>query len=307
MKEGLGLGYLLLVMVTVTWSFVGVLVKASSLWVDSSIISFFRFFFGVIFLGIFLLIKYKRIGLWFNYKWIWIGAAGKAINYIFENLGISMGHVYAQVLVSPVYVAFSVFVAAFYFKEKIAKKGWIGVVICAGGVCLVSWNGMPLSELLSTNSVVTLLFIFSGIGAGIHFLSQKILLESVESGEMNFSMFMLSTLFTAIPLPFTAHYSDSFNPLSLVALIVLGAITGISFYIYVKALKKVPFIIAIMISNSGVILSMIWAKLFFDDPITHIAIAGTIVFLSGIILLNIPKDLSIQKLFQATIKLEDKV
>jgi drug/metabolite transporter (DMT)-like permease len=284
------------------WSFIGVLAKLVSQWVDSSTISFFRFFIGIIFLGLLLLIKERKLTCVFQYKWIWIGAVGKAINYIFENWGVSIGRAYTQVLVSPISMTILVLISAFYFKEKITARGWIGVCICLFGVCLVSWNGMPLSLLLSSNAIITAMFVISSVGASVHTLSQKLLIDSVDSGTMNFSMFIISAGITALPLPFTAHITGSFSLWALFALIILGIISGISFYIYAKALVKISFLLAVLIANSGALFSMLWAKLIFNDPISHIALLGTVLFMAGIILLNLPKGLSVSKLFHAQIR-----
>jgi drug/metabolite transporter (DMT)-like permease len=278
------------------WSCVGVLVKFASQWVDSSIITFCRFFFGVLFLSAFILIKDKKLSVNFSYKWIWIGAIGKCMNYIFENLGVSMGYTYSQVLVYPASISFLVLITCFYFKEKISPRSWFAIGLCLLGMCFVSWNGKPLSFILKTNGFISLIFIISAFGSSIHYLSQKILIENLESGKMNLSAFLIATVITAVPLPFKEGFTGSFSASAAVSLVALGAITGISFYIYANSLKTVPFLTAVIISNSGVLFSLIWAKLFFNDPIAFIAVIGTVIFFIGIVILNLPKGLSIKRL-----------
>jgi len=298
LKGVIFLGYLMLVLCTIMWSFVGVLVKLASHWVDSSIISFCRFFFGIIFLGGYLIIRDKKLGLNWSVKLIWIGAIAKSVNYIFENLGVSMGYAYSQVLVYPASITFLVLITCFYFKEKITPSTWVAIGMCLVGMCFVTWNGKPLSLLYKTSGLVSLLFVISALGSSIHTLTQKLLIDKMESGKMNFSVFVLASMITAVPVPFSSGFKGDFNMYSLIALIALGAITGISFFIYANALKTVPFLAAVIVSNSGVLFSLIWAKMLFNDPITMVAVFGTVIFLIGIILLNLPKGISLKKILQ---------
>jgi len=278
------------------WSFVGVLVKLSSQWVDSSIISFCRFFFGILFLGVFLLFRDKRLSVDWSMKWIWIGAIGKSINYIFENIGVSMGYAYSQILVYPASIAFVVIITCFYFKEKITSRTWFAIGLCLVGMCLVSWNGKPLSLIIKTSGFISLLFIISAVGSGFHTLSQKVLIDKMESGKMNFSVFLLASIITAVPMPFSGGFTGNFSIASLFALVGLGAITGISFFIYANALKSVSFLVSVIVSNSGILLTLVWSKLLFNDPITYVAVIGAVIFFVGMIILNLPKGLTLRRL-----------
>lgn len=85
------MGYVLLFLATLLWSFVGILVKSASTMADSMVITFARFGFGIVFLGLFIRWKGPGIKLRFNLNWIWIGALGKSCNYFFENMAISSG------------------------------------------------------------------------------------------------------------------------------------------------------------------------------------------------------------------------
>lgn len=280
----------MLLIVSIMWSFVGILVKIATQMTDSFTITFFRFFFGVVFLCLFMFIRGKKIKLHWMSKWIWFGALGKCCNYIFENLGISLGHAYGNILVMPIQAIFLVLVSALFFKEKIIARSWIAAVLCIIGIFLVSWNGIPLALLFSSNALITLLFVFSAIGAGIHLLSQKILIETMESADMNLSVFFLSSLMTVAPLPITFRYHGTFLLSSCLALIILGLITGISFYLYANALKKVPFLAAIILSNSSILFTLLWTWLFLREPITQYVVIGATLFIIGVILLNLPKN-----------------
>lgn len=281
------MGYILILMATLAWSFVGVLVKSASTMVDSSIISFARFFFGVVFLGIYILIKDKKIRLNLSLKWIWIGAIGKSINYIFENIAISIGYSYANILVQPVQTVTLLIVSGLLFKEQISSKAWSAVFLCVVGVIVIGWNGLPISELLAGNGVTTLLFTLAGIASAVHMLSQRILVKNMDSGNMNLSVFLMSTVLVSIPLPFKEQsFTGPVTAWAWCTLILLGVITGLSFLWFAEGIKRVPFTVVAILGNSSVLFSILWSYLFFHEPITGYVISGTSIFLSGFLLLN---------------------
>lgn len=285
----------ILLIVSLMWSIVGTFIKVATSMVSSSLAAFLRFSIGVVFLAIFMLIKEKKITLNFRNKWIWIGAVGKCANYIFENIGISIGYSYGNILATPIQASIVAIVSSVYLKEKLNLRQWISVGLCIVGVFLVSWNGVPIKMIFTANGFTTLLFTLSALGIAAHFFSQKMLIETVSSSTMNISIFILCSAITALPLPFTSHMTGEVNAKGIIALLALGAITGTSFYLYANALKKIPLLIANIIGNSSILLNILWGWLFFKEPVTIYIILGALVFIGGIILLNLPKKIKFNK------------
>ncbi|GGG08757.1 hypothetical protein GCM10010916_27000 [Paenibacillus abyssi] len=265
------------------------LVKAASTMVDSSVITFARFFFGIVFLGLFMLLKDGRIQLRTKLTWIWLGALGKSINYLFENLAISIGFAYGNILVPPIQTVTLLLISTLWFKEHISSRGWMAAGLCIMGVLFISWNGQPLDILWSGNGLTTLLFALSGIGAAIHVLSQKMLIKDMDTGNMNFSVFFWCSVLMAIPLPIQSEgFVGPITGSAWLALIGLGLITGLSFYWFAEAIRRVPFAMAVIVGNSMVLFTILWSFLFLEESITRYIIIGTIIFLAGLLLLNLP-------------------
>ncbi|WP_010269127.1 DMT family transporter [Paenibacillus senegalensis] len=283
------MGILLVLLATLGWSLVGILVKLANTMVDTSIITFARFAIGVIFLAGLLLIKDGKISLRSNMKWIWLGAAGKSCNYLFENVAISMGYAYGNIIVSPIQMIALMLISLFWLREKISRKGWYSAVLCLVGIVLISWNGQPLELYMENSLIITLLFGLSALGSAVHVLSQKMLIKSMDSGNMNFSVFFWASIMTAIPLPV---YSDGMiGPVTVPAVLALaglGLITGLSFYSFAEGLRRVDFSVAVIISNSMVLFTIIWSYVFFKEPITLYIIAGAMAFIIGLVWLNLP-------------------
>lgn len=289
------IGYLQLFASMLMWSVVGVMVKSASQMVDSGIISFCRFFFGVVFLWLFLLIQRKPIGLYYKDKWIWIGVAGKSLNYILENLAIAIGFVYTQVIVWPVMTIFLTLYAVFFLGEKINARKTFAITLCFAGICLVSWKGMPLEKVFGGGLIPTLLMTASAIGGGIHMLASKKLVTRMDSGNLNLSTFFFATILTAVPMPLTFSFTGICNPWSIASLIGLGFITGISFYLYAESLRKVPFLVATIVTNSCVLFTLMWSVLIYKEDVNGYVITGVIILLAGLIIINIPNKAPVKE------------
>lgn len=282
-------GYVLVLLATLSWSFVGIFVKSASTMLDSTTITFGRFALGVVFLGLFLLLKSQSFKLSFALKWVWIGAVGKCCNYFFENLALTKGYSYGNILVGPVQTVILLLVSALLFKERVSVRGWSAAALCIGGVLLISWNGLPLSVFFQGDASLLLwLYVLSAAGAAFHVLSQKMLIQSLDSGSMNFSIFLWCSLLMALPLPSYAHWTGALSLWPLLALAGLGLITGLSFYWFSEGLKRVSFPIAVIVSNTGVLFTIVWAYLFYRDPITPYILGGAGAFIAGLLLLNLP-------------------
>lgn len=283
------MSYVLLLLATLAWSFVGVLVKTAATMTDSAVISFARFFFGVICLGIYLYARDGKLRPRFALTWIWIGALGKAANYIFENIALNIGYSYGNILVQPVQTVVLLFAAGWLFKERVSARGWVAAGFCVAGVLVVGWNGTPMDELAEGSGLTTLLFALAGIGAAVHVLSQRMLLKTMDNGNMNFSVFLVSTLMVTIPIPVQSHgLTGPVTFWACASLLLLGVITGLSFFWFAEAIKKVPFAVVAIVGNCTVLFAILWAYVFFRDPITVYIIGGTLVFVAGFVILNLP-------------------
>ncbi|MDP4090744.1 MAG: EamA family transporter, partial [Bacillota bacterium] len=102
-----------------------------------------------------------------------------------------------------------------------------------------------------------------------------------------------SSVITAIPAPYTFKLTGHISFLAIFSLIALGFITGISFYINGIVLKRIPLLAAGLVSNSSVIFTLLWAWIFFREPINIHIILGSVTFVAGIILINIPRKIRV--------------
>jgi drug/metabolite transporter (DMT)-like permease len=110
----------------------------------------------------------------------------------------------------------------------------------------------------------------------------------MDSADMNFSVFLLSTLVTAVPVPFDGRITPPVTFAGVFALVALGFITGISFLLYAKALKKVSLLAATLIGNASVLFILLWAWLFYGEDVNAPMVVGALIMVVGLVLINLP-------------------
>ncbi|MGM9652364.1 MAG: DMT family transporter [Eubacteriales bacterium] len=282
------MGYVYTFIVTVMFSLIGTCVTLAKAWVSSGVITFSRFFFGVLFLLGYMLLSRKKISLRFGYGAVWIGVACKCINYFAENYAVSHGYSFGNIIVWPMQCVAILFFSLFFLHEKISARAIAGVVLCIGGVALISWSGRPLGQLFADGALLyTVLFVIAGIGAAGFTMAQKLLLDRMDSCNLNLSMFAVCVLVTAAPLPFTAEAMGSFRFSALAGLVILGLITGVAFLLAAEAMKTLPVFLVTILQSMNVMLTLLWSVLFFHEPVTGYILGGAGIFLCGMVLVNL--------------------
>lgn len=270
------------------WSFVGFFVKTASLSFDSYTISFARFFLGVIIIVIYAKLTKTKITWDFASRLIWLGAVGKGINYVCENMAISLGYSYSNIIVPPVQTITLVLISLIIFKQAMRKVEWLAVFLCLLGVLFVQWNGESMADVL-TRWPVLLLLVASGVGAGLHVISQKELTATMNTSSMNASTFLLASMLVFTPVPMQFELGPSVTVMAILSLLALGIITAMSFHFFAKALQMVPFTAVIILSNSSIFFMLIWGILFFEEHVSLAAWFGAVLLLLGIAVVNWPQ------------------
>lgn len=287
------MGIVYLLSVALMFSFGGTCAKLISPYFTHEYITFFRFFFGVLFLLILKLIRRQKLRP--DYKktvrecrwWLIFGAVGKALAYFTENYGLTHGVSYGNILTQPAQTVFLTIVSVTILREKITWKKAVFLVPCILGVMLVSWNGRSPGDFVSGNLLVTALFVISGMFAGCHVLAQKKVADRMDILDSNLTMFAISAVVSLFPTigPTLDGALVGIQPdaACILALISYGFITGIAFYINAKAIPLVPFYMIPIIQSTMVIFAILWGVLFFHETVTVYVIVGSLIFLLGII------------------------
>ncbi len=291
------MGYVYLLCVALLFSFGGTCVKLISPYFDAGYITFFRFAVGVLFLLLLKAVKRQPFPRRFGsvlkpvIGWILFGAAAKWLAYLTENYAIAHGTSYGNIVTQPAQTVFLTLSSVLIFRERLTLSKILCILMCMGGVLCISWNGRPLDIFLGENIFLTVLFWISGTLAGCHVLSQKMIADRMDIIDSNLSIFFLSALFSGsvlIPsVPEVAASGLSPNVACILAILFFGFITGMGFYLNAKAIPLVPFYMVPILQSTMVIFSITWGILFFHESVSIYIIGGTLLFVAGLILLQL--------------------
>jgi len=281
------MAYLYIISLTILFSFGGILIKTSGIMFSPVMMSFLRFAIGVILLLIVQLVKYKRIRFSFADKFILIGGAAKAVNYLLENYGVMKGFSYGNVIIWPVQAIVALLAGVFLFHEKTRARSVIGALMCVVGIVIVSLNGVNFSNIAGGQAALLPVFAGAGIAAAAFTISQKLLIGKMDSAQSNLSMFSIGCAICFFPAAGTGGLRPAALSLpAVLAILILGSVTGIGFLLQAEALKEIPLFMVTMIQSSSVILSLFWAVVIYHEPVTAYIIFGTVLFMAGMLLIN---------------------
>ena len=285
------MGYLYLGLVALLFSFGGTCVKLIQPYFTPSMITFLRFLVGVFWLlGLKLALRQRFRGVFaaaLKSKWGWLlfGAAVKYLAYITENTALSAGVSYGNILTRPVQIILHTVLGVFVLREKMNAAKWAGIALCVTGILLITWNGTPPDQLLGDNILLTLLYVASGIFAGLFVFAQKKTADGIDVLDSNLIMFSMAAVMSfGVPLGQGEVLPPSVPNVSCVAAILLfGFITGIGFYLNAKAIPLVSFQMVALLQSTTVFFSLAWGILFFGEAVSGWIIAGTLLFVAGIV------------------------
>ncbi len=318
--RGQSMGYIELFFIAFIFSFGGIFIKSASQLVTAPVITWCRWSIGFVCLLLYMLVRKRPIRWHFAMRILWIGALVKSMHYFFENLGVSLGVSYGGILVWPAQTIVVTLFSVFLFKEKMTRRNFLSVLLCLTGIVVTSWKGELIGRTSLTQGLIrVLIFVVAGTGAALFTIVQKYLNSRMAPDNSCLNMYLMGSLITLLPVPFagitpahagavsgtaagvsaaagtavTAAVSAVFAASAAASswaavggLVCLGVITGFAFLIQADALRKVPMYIVPSIQSTTVILTIFWGWLFRHEQISPNVIAGTAIFIAGVLIME---------------------
>lgn len=288
------MGYVYLMLVALFFSFGGTSVKLIRPYFSPFMITFLRFFVGVLWLLLLKAVKRRRLraDFWLSLKkhWPWLafGACAKLAAYLMENAALSVGVSYGNILTQPAQMILLTVLGVTALRETMSAAKWAGVGLCVGGILLISWNGLPLEALAGEQTVLTVLYVLSGFCAGLFVFAQKKAAAHFDILDSNLVMFAaaaaLAFLFPAARGEVLPSSAPDFS--CVAAVIWFGFVTGIGFYLNAKAIPLVPFRMVALLQSTMVFFALAWGILFFREPVSVWIVGGTVLFVIGIVVMQ---------------------
>ena len=288
------MGYVYLLLVALMFSLGGTSVKMIRPFFFFFMITLMRFVVGVFWLLLLKGIKRKRFRLDFprafrkRWKWLVFGAVAKMAAYTMENIGLSIGVSYGNILTQPAQMILLTALGVLVLRESMNRWKGMGVSLCVIGILMISWNGLSLDAFLGDNLPLTLLYVFSGFCAGLFVFAQKKVAEDFDILDSNLVMFSMASLLALFPPALQGNLAPVSPPdlKCITAILYFGFVTGIGFYLNAKAIPLVPFQMVALLQSTMVLFALIWGFLFFREPITGWIIGGALLFVLGIVCIH---------------------
>lgn len=281
------MGYIYLLLQALIFSFGGILIKTATTCFSSFMVSFLRFALGVVCLLLLQVFRGRKPRLTLLNRVVVFGGVAKTLHYLGENYGVMHGFSYGNVIIWPVQTVVVLLISTLVLKEKVTWRAVAGAFLCVAGIMLLTWNGMPMEDFIGGQGPLLIAFVIAGIGASLFSAAQKKLLDKMDTVELNNSMFLIGGLCAGGVLPLTGTAVTGFRLPAVAAMLILGAITGVGFLLQAEGFKTVPLFVATVVQSSTVLLSLVWAALLYHERITGWIIAGTALFLLGILCVNV--------------------
>ncbi len=290
------MGYLYLMCVALLFSFGGSCVRMIRPFFSPEMITFLRFAVGVCWLLLLKAVKRQpfrgdfRQAFRRGWKWLLFGAMAKWAAYLTENTALSIGVSYGNILTQPSQMILLTVLGAVTLHEALTRGEILGVVFCACGIVLISWNGLPLETFLSGSLYLTLLYVLSGCCAGLFVYAQKRVEHDFDILDSNLVMFFAAAVLSFITPVSQGRVLPASAPdlYCILAIVFYGFVTGIGFYLNAKAIPLVPFHMVALLQSTMVFFALAWGILFFRETVTVWIILGTLLFVLGTVLQRQP-------------------
>jgi len=163
---------------------------------------------------------------------------------------------------APVWVALF---GAWLLGERATRADWLTIVAVFAGMGLFLYDGLRLHDLAG---------IVISIASGVCFAAMIVMLRKQKEGSPIESVILGNALGFLVGLPWI-WTAPRLAPGGLVALLLLGTVQlGVAYLLYVRAIKHVTALEAVLIPVIEPILNPIWVMLVIGEKPTGLALAG---------------------------------
>ena len=205
--------------------------------------------------------------------------------FLCESLGVKLvSSTLAAVIISTIPL-FSPFATAYFFKEKITKLNFAGIIVSIIGVAFVIFSKDDNTQLTASPMGILLLFIAVAAGIGYSIVIKKL------SGKYNSISIVtyhnIIGIFFFLPLFFIFDYkhfvSVGFVKEAVVPLLELAIFgSSFAFIFFTVSIKKIGVTKSNAFTNAIPVLTAIFAFFLLGETLTLIKMAGIGLVISGL-------------------------
>jgi len=220
---------------------------------------------------------------------LWAIGILNAVCIALQNLGMTMTTATNTALLFNSNVAFVAILAAVMLKDRLSRRGLIGLAVGMVGVFLISTNG-DISGLGGGTFHGNMLVLASGLAwAFCTVLLKKVLDRGEDAVMVTTGMFVLSSL-TLVPavLLFAGSYSMSVVAWESVAWTGIVC-TGLAYLAYIVGLRGVHVTLAAIILLSEMMFAVLFASVLLGEALSSFIAVGGALIVASIIVISLPE------------------
>jgi drug/metabolite transporter (DMT)-like permease len=257
----------LLFLAALCWSFGGVLLKAVD-WPPLAVAGGRGFVATV-----FLLLACRR-SLRFTWSPLQLGTAvayaGCTVLFAAANKLTTAANAILLQYTAPVWVALF---GAWLLGERAARADWLTIAAVFAGMGIFLYDGLRLHDLAG---------ILVAIASGVCFAAMIVLLRKQKDGSPIESVILGNFLGFLIGLP-AIWSAPPLNPTGLLALLLLGVVQlGVAYLLYVRAIRHVTALEAVLLPVIEPILNPVWVLLVHGEKPSPLALLGGAIVVGAV-------------------------
>ena len=170
--------------------------------------------------------------------------------------------------------------------ERPSFVNYIGVLVGFAGVVVLVYPEIAAHG-ISGDVLGALAVVLASLSYAVNALYQRRKMREVSIFEISLGQLAASVLI-AIPLAAPSLPSIHFHVLSIVAVIALGAIgTGVAYTLYYYVMNTLGAVRAAGVTYLVPVTAVFWGALLLHESVSASVIAGMVVILAGILLVNL--------------------
>lgn len=245
------------------------------------------------FLGSALISSSQKDNVKFTTKqWIYIafiGCLGYYVSSLLDFLGLQYISAGMERLILFMYPTIVVLMSGIILKEKISTKQWVALVLTYAGLIVAFTGEVSLGASSDANFYLGCFLVFScAVTFAAYIVGSGKLIPMV--GPVKFNSYAMSFAAIGVLLHYAITSDKSLLHLDskvyLFSFLMAIISTVIPSYLRSEGIKRIGPENASIVTSIGPASTIIQANIFLDEPIFALQIAGTVLILSGVMLIS---------------------
>jgi drug/metabolite transporter (DMT)-like permease len=277
-------GILLALLAAALWGFTPVATKAALEGFTPEFLSFVRLAIAAV---IFRVLA-GRDARWFVADtWIWLAGAGLGADFILYNYGMQRTSASVAGLVVNIEVISTIAFAVWILGERLNLRRVVGGAITVGGVLMVSFEGLSLSDVTRGDRILgNLMVMMAGISWSLFAVAQR----RTEFGRTLFErlvpIFSIAAVLSAPTMLRSGAWTVRVSIWPILMFSVLTVFgTGVVYWIYARAQELIDVSVLSILLCTIPIFAVAFAYALLHEPLTFQLAAGGAIILGGIVLI----------------------